>query len=103
MRGLHFPRLAMPSTDCDLQREPPFPREVDAFVFFFGYTVYQIEFCLGSEKPVLIYKLSILRASGDRRLPEPFHLQHQTLPPDENSTAVQAMKKKLFILTPASQ
>ena len=73
------------------------------FRIFFGYTVYQIEFCLGSEKPVLIYKLSILRASGDRRLPEPFHLQHQTLAPEENSTAVQAMKKKLFILTPASQ
>ena len=64
------------------------------FPIFFSYIVYQVEFYPGSEKPVLIYKLRILRGSGDRRLPEPFYLPYQTLPPEKNSTALQAMKKK---------
>ena len=69
------------------------------FCIFFSYTVYQVEFYLGSEKPVLIYKLRILRGSGDRRLPEPLYFPYQTLPTEKNSTALQAMKKNLFILT----
>ena len=62
--------------------------------FFFSYTVYLVEFHLGSEKPVLNYKLRILCGSGDRRLPEPFYFPYQTLHPEKNSTALQAMKKK---------